>query len=146
MLCCYFSIRFALFDNDIRASCNICNRICQVAPVCPLVWYMVPWVSRVNTQWRLHHFLMVQLFYNSWTTRRWCRRCLVQTREAQACILAPPGKYKWMYWMYLQLNSYLQTEYSSNTTTLNASTWSMIKYSNEYLISHNITHFSEIKC
>jgi len=48
--------------------------------------------------------------------------------------------------MYLQLNSYLQTEYSSNSTTLNASKSSVIKYSNEYLISRNITHFSEIKC
>jgi len=26
---------------------------------------MVPWVSRVYTQRRLHHFVMVQLFYNS---------------------------------------------------------------------------------
>jgi len=48
--------------------------------------------------------------------------------------------------MYLQLNSYLQTEYSSNSTTLNANMSSMIKYSNEYLISRNITHFSDIKC
>jgi len=68
--------------------------------------------------------------------------CRLVKPEAQACILAPPGEYDWMYWMYLQLN-YLQTEYSSNSTTLNASTSSMIKYSNEYLISRNIAHFSE---
>ena len=42
MLCCYF-------HNDIRASCNLCNHICQVVPLCTLVWYMVTWVSRVYT-------------------------------------------------------------------------------------------------
>jgi len=153
VLCCYFSIRFALFHNDIRASCNICNHICLVTPLCTLVWYMVTWVSRVYTQQRLHDFLMVQLFYNSCaqihpsyspggtTVHRHVTHFL-----AQACILAPPGEYDWMYWIYLQLNSYLQTEYSSNSTTLNASTSSMIKYSNEYLISRNITHVSDIKC
>ena len=41
---------------------------------------------------------------------------------------------------------YLQTEYSSNSTTLNANTSSMIKYCNEYLISRNIAQFSQIKC
>jgi len=65
---------------------------------------------------------------------------------AQACILAPPGEYDWMYWMYLQLNSCLQTEYSSNSTTLNANTSSMIKYYNGYLISRNITQVGDIKC
>jgi len=110
VLCCYFSIRFALFHNDIRASCNICNHICQVVPLCTLVWYMVTWVSRVYTQWRLHDFLMVQLFYNSFaqihpsyspgvtTVHRHVMHFL-----AQACILAPPGEYDWMCWMYLQL-------------------------------------------
>jgi len=150
VLCCYFSIRFVLFHNDIKASCNICNHICQVAPLCTLVWYMVTYVSRVYTQWRLHDFQMVQLFYNSCaqihpsyspcgtTVHRHVTHFL-----AQVCILVPPGEYDWM---YLQLNSYLQTEYSSNSTTLNASTSSMIKYSNEYIISHNITHVSDIKC
>jgi len=37
---------------------------------------------------------------------------------------------------------YLQTEYSSNSTTLNDNTSSMIKYCNEYLISRNIVQFS----
>jgi len=41
----------------IRASCNICNRIRQVAPVCTLGH----WVLRVYTQRRLHQFVMVQL-------------------------------------------------------------------------------------
>ena len=40
----------------------------------------------------------------------------------------------------------IESKYSSNSTTLNASTSSMIQYSNEYLISHNITHVNDIKC
>jgi len=41
---------------------------------------------------------------------------------------------------------FFQTEYSSNSTTLNACTSSMIKYFNECLISRNITHVTDIKC
>ena len=63
-----FSVSFTLLilsqhDGDdvivtyIRASCNICNRIRQVAPVCTLGH----WVLRVYTQRRLHQFVMVQL-------------------------------------------------------------------------------------
>ena len=55
------SVSLSLIHNDIRASCNICNRIRQVAPVCTLG----PWVLRVYTKRRLHHFVIVQLFNNS---------------------------------------------------------------------------------
>jgi len=58
----------ALIYNDIWASCNICNRIRQVAPVCTL-W---PWVLWVYTQRRLHYFVMVQM-------RPWCRYRIMQT-------------------------------------------------------------------
>ena len=60
VLCCYLTILFAN-KNSIANTFHTFSRIRQVAPVCTLG----PWVSRVNTQRRLHHFLTVQLFYNS---------------------------------------------------------------------------------
>ena len=60
----FFAYLLRSSDVILTSSVYICNRICQVAPLCTLLWYMVQ-VSRVYTQRRLHHFAMVQLFYNS---------------------------------------------------------------------------------
>jgi len=114
VLCCYFSIQFALFYNDIRASCNICNRICHVAPVCTLVWYMVPWVSRVYTQRHLHHFVMVQLFYNS------CKQIIHRIRQ-----VAPLCTAMWrISWRKVLINNVNEiTNYLHHVAVHSGATW-----------------------